>query len=212
MAFLALRARLSCPLSAIAGTPVAVSLRQMNQDVSVKSRDAEAWAHLYRQHGQMLLRRASVLLRDQEAAMDVLQEVFLRALSSGSHFSELTTPVHWLFRVTTNLCYKRARDEGRRRRALVALSAASSEPARHEVELEHSVRKVLGRLPPNFREIAICYFVDEMTQEEIAVTVKTPRRTVAYRLERLRTDLVASISHQGRRRADPWGPGPAIAA
>jgi RNA polymerase sigma factor (sigma-70 family) len=183
--------------SATAGTPVALSLLQMNRDVSVESKDAEAWARLYRQHGRLLFRRASVLLRDQDAAMDVLQEVFVRALNSKAPFDELTMPIHWLVRVTTNLCYKRGRDEGRRRRALMALSAASSEASCHDVELEHSVRNVLGRLPPSLREIAVCYFVDDMTQEEIAVTVKTPRRTVAYRLEKLRTYLVASISHQG---------------
>jgi RNA polymerase sigma-70 factor, ECF subfamily len=170
----------------------------MNRDARTSSKDAEGWARLYRQHGQKLFRRACALLRDEEAAMDVLQEVFLRALSSGSPLDELTTPFGWLFRVTTNLCYRRRRDEGRRRRALMVLSLTSHETPRREVELEHSVRDVVGRLPPSCQKLAVFYFVDEMTQAEIAVTVKAPRRTVAYRLDRLRASMVASIVEQGR--------------
>jgi hypothetical protein len=59
---------------------------------------------LYRRFGAFVLRRARVLLGEDEAAEDALQEVFVRVLCHHDGFRSEAAPVTWLYRITTNYC------------------------------------------------------------------------------------------------------------
>jgi len=43
-------------------------------------------------------------VRDRNAAEDLLQDLFIKALAQGSRFCSLDDPRAWLFRVVRNLC------------------------------------------------------------------------------------------------------------
>jgi len=55
-----------------------------------------------------------MLLRDEQAALDAMQEVFIRALRAGSEFRSDASPMTWLYRITTNYCLNAIRDNARR--------------------------------------------------------------------------------------------------
>jgi RNA polymerase sigma-70 factor, ECF subfamily len=153
--------------------------------------------NLFRRYGRSVLLRAGAILGDRDAAKDVMQEVFLQAIDYGSKFLEVESPIYWLHRVTTNLCLNRLRD-GARRRRILSTSVPSNDtapPSSAPIDTLLTVRALLRQVPDDLQEIAICYFVDQMSQDEIATMTGIPRRTVSYRLEQFR-ELAQTMLNQ----------------
>jgi RNA polymerase sigma-70 factor (ECF subfamily) len=141
---------------------------------------------LFRNYSAGVFRRAKAILGDPDAAKDVMQEVFLRAVKGHAAFSAASSPIAWLYRVTTNLCLKRLRDTARHRRILTALLPSRTPATEQPVDSVLTVRALMRHLPTDLQEIAIYYFVDQMSQNEISELMGISRRTVGHRLERIR--------------------------
>jgi RNA polymerase sigma-70 factor (ECF subfamily) len=154
---------------------------------------------LFRAYRGSVFRRARSILGDPDAANDVTSEVFLKATSLGSGLAKLDSPMAWLYRVTTNLCLKRRRDSARRRQALGARLVPAAPPPSSDLPIDAAltVQKLLDSVPEELHELAIYYYVDRMSQEEISKMVGMPRRTVSYRLEQFR---VAALAGDGAER------------
>jgi RNA polymerase sigma-70 factor (ECF subfamily) len=146
---------------------------------------------LYLRHSRAVYRRARQLLGEDEAAHDATQEVFMRVLRAGGTVPADPTPTAWLYRVTTNLCLNRLRDRNRRA-TILASQAAPEEAVRPSGETRALVADILRRVPEELQEVALYFFLDELTYDEIARVLKISRRTVGNRLEAFRT-LVAAL-------------------
>jgi RNA polymerase sigma-70 factor (ECF subfamily) len=138
---------------------------------------------LFRRYSASVFRRARAILGDRDAAKDVTQEVFLRAMNARGELATVDSPIAWLYRVTTNLCLTRLRDAERRRALLRQSHPAPVAAAEPPVDVTLTIRALLRDVPDDLQEIAVCYFVDRMSQDEIAEIVGMPRRTVGYRLQ-----------------------------
>jgi RNA polymerase sigma-70 factor (ECF subfamily) len=133
---------------------------------------------MYRLYGAPVFRRARTLLRDADWARDATQEVFLRAAQNPVRVS--TCPLPWLFRVTRNLCLNNLRDNRRRGRLLAGHPVEAGAVAPHEARL--AVTQLLSRVPEDLQEIALYYYVDDLSHEDIAAIVGVSRRTIGNRL------------------------------
>jgi RNA polymerase sigma-70 factor (ECF subfamily) len=104
-------------------------------------------------------------------------------LGALSEFRNEASPVTWLYRATTNHCLNVLR--GRLRRPEVA-HGHDEHDATHEVDVSVDERltltAVLARVPEHLREIAVYYYLDQMSHEEIARVMGVSRRTVGNRL------------------------------
>ncbi len=134
---------------------------------------------LYLRYGSVVYRRARALLGDEQGAKDACQEVFLSLFRSLPEFDR-ASPVTWLYKVTTHHCLNLIRDEKRHRQILEAHPAGSA-PAQ-TVPLSVLLRD----FPDELQEIAVYYFVDEMSQDEIARVLGISQRTVSNRLAAFR--------------------------
>lgn len=148
---------------------------------------------LYRKYGPLVRRRARGILGNDAEADDMTQEVFARVLLAMGEFRGQSQPSTWLYRITTNLCLNRLRDT-RRRRARLDEGERAADPALRPgaAAAPGSVlvlRELLARLPPELAEVAVHYHIDEMDQAEIASALGVARRTIGYRLERLREEV-----------------------
>jgi len=143
---------------------------------------------IYDRYGSVVFRRARRLLGDESAAKDACQEVFLRLLDAMPVF-EQTSPVTWLYKVTTNYCLNLIRDS-RRQRDLLSRQAASAASSPGEA----SLALLLASFAPELQETAVYYFVDEMSQDEIAQMLGISQRTVSNRLAEFR-----------RQASERWG-------
>ena len=143
-------------------------------------------ADLYQRYGPLVFRRARTLMGSEQAAWDVVQEVFVRTLRGQAHFRHHASPTTWLYRITTNYCFNLLRDGARQRgkmRDREAATAVSPATPGADGELRLMLAEVLDRIPAELCEIAVYYHVDRMNQDEIAAVIGTSRKTVGNRLK-----------------------------
>ena len=149
----------------------------------------------YELHSRSVYRRALQLLADPEEARDATQEVFVRVMGAGGVSADPTSTV-WLYRVTTNLCLNRLRDRSRQE-ALLASKYSVDMEVRAAGETRAIVAQVLARVPEELQDVAIYFFVDGLTYDEIAPMLGVSRRTVSNRLSEFR-DLMTRLFPQTR--------------
>ncbi len=136
---------------------------------------------LYRRYGAQVYRRALYLLGSEPDAWDATQEVFLKAARALDGFEGRSSPMTWLARITTNHCLNvlRAR-KVRRHDGLDDLDR--SRWADPTAERAAAIRGLLDEFEQETQRVAVHYFVDEMSQEEVAQVVGRSVPTVRKRL------------------------------
>src|SRR5262245_12863075 len=132
---------------------------------------------LYRHHGPAVLRRARQILDDPDEARDALQEIFL-SLVDHTAFEERGGTTAWFYTRTTHFCLNRLRDGKNRARLRLANIEPTTPIAPARGETLAVAHEVLARLPNELAEVAVYYYCDEMTHEEIATLLGCSRRHV----------------------------------
>lgn len=152
-----------------------------------------------------LRRYARALLRDRDAAEDLLQDVLARAWSRLHLWQAGTNMRTWLFAIMHNLHANFIRNASRRPVAveLEPQLARLGEPARQSEDLELAVlERALGDLPPDQRAIVLLVGLEGLSYQQAADVLGIPVGTVMSRLhrgrERLR-QLLADGEAQGAR-------------
>jgi RNA polymerase sigma-70 factor (ECF subfamily) len=146
---------------------------------------------LYRVHGHVVLRRATLLLGNEADAQEALQEVFAALLRSPGEVRAQGAVVAWLYRATTHHCLNvlRSRRTGARlvERHLAPSAAAAAGPAPeglHRADALAEVRRLLALLPAEEGAAVVHHHLDGMTYDEVAGQLGCSRRKVGYLLER----------------------------
>ncbi|MCB9762600.1 MAG: sigma-70 family RNA polymerase sigma factor [Alphaproteobacteria bacterium] len=143
---------------------------------------------LYRDYGPMVLRRCRALLRDEQAAVEAMQDTFVQILRRADSL-DVSAPSSLLYTTATNVCLNRIRRKRRRPEDanddLVARIANSTSP-----EDGLLARLTLGRLFADQRAstqtIAVLHLRDGLTLQEVADTVGLSVSGVRKRLRTLR--------------------------
>lgn len=134
-------------------------------------------------------------MADEEEAREVLQDVFTSLVSEPRQFGGKSSLLTWLYSATTHRCLNRLRDTRNRRRILQDnLRPASSVSA--GAETRAVVRNILAHVPDDLAQVAIYYYLDELTQAEIAGVLACSRRHVGDLLERFH-DAVGKVEAAG---------------
>ncbi len=110
----------------------------------------------------------------------------MRALRSADTFRGDASPVTWLYRVTTNYCLGKIREDARRQGLLSRRGQPDESAAPSTPDDRMTVSALLHRTPEDLREIAIYHYIDELNHDEIAGMMGVSRRTVGNRLEEFR--------------------------
>jgi RNA polymerase sigma-70 factor, ECF subfamily len=177
-----------------------LSDHQLMNDVS--ARDAGAFEELCARYGHPLRRHLLRMLRDADAAEDVLQETLLRVWTHAGQWDGRGAPRAWLFRVATNLALNYVRALRRRPQQPLVLppdpSEADEEPAipgwmvdtvslgpdeaLELAERRDRLRRLVAQLPEEKREVLRLIHDAEMEISEVAETLGIPPGTVKSRL------------------------------
>jgi RNA polymerase sigma-70 factor (ECF subfamily) len=111
--------------------------------------DVEA---LYRKYGPMVLRRCRHLLRDEEKALDAMQDTFVRVVRYGGRLND-RAPSSLLYCMATNVCLNTLRSERRRPKVSgdeilhnIASSEDVEEAAVNRHFLERTLEEVAGHV------------------------------------------------------------------
>lgn len=152
---------------------------------------------IYRQYGALVLGRCRRWLGAGPEAEDAMQEIFLRAQRYGHSFKG-GSRLAWLYTIADRHCLDRL-DAQRRRPVATEAEPKETEGMTPEHESRLLVAGVLRAAKPEIRETAILYFVDEMSQEEVADRTRVTRRTVQNRLDKFRHDARRALQRDDRR-------------
>ncbi|MBV8915310.1 MAG: sigma-70 family RNA polymerase sigma factor, partial [Acetobacteraceae bacterium] len=138
---------------------------------------------------------ARFLVRERNAADDLVQDALVRALAALDQFQPGTNMKAWLFAIVRNAFYEGARRRKREARALESQAVAlqTSDPlqdARSEVS---DLQILIWSLPPLLREALILVGAQEMTYDEAALVCGVPVGTVKARVSRARAALAAAM-------------------
>lgn len=148
--------------------------------------DVEAY---YRKFGPMVLRRCRFLLRNEEAALDAMQDVFVELLKKEDQL-EHYAPSSLLYTIATNVCLNKIRKTKRRgteQGGDELLEQIAGEDAPEEKVLAtHFLERLFGAEQDSTKTIAVLHYVDRMTLEETAEQVGMSVSGVRKRLRGLR--------------------------
>ena len=152
---------------------------------------------LYRDHHRMVMRRVRRFVRG-DAAADLLQEVFERAVKYQDGFAGRSSPVPWLYQITTRVCLHHLRDTQKRASLLEFWGAPMwSRPSMTaDPETRAFLKQVWRLLDEELSEIGTYHYVDGLTQAEIADLLGCSRRTVGNRLTTLRATVTAAADRE----------------
>jgi RNA polymerase sigma-70 factor (ECF subfamily) len=161
--------------------------------------DQEAFAALVMEHQRYVYNLALRLLKNEEEALDLAQEAFVRAWTALPNFRGQSQFRTWLYRIVTNLCYNRLPNL---RRSLNELGddviaeipekdLAFDNPARslESRELQSYLHHAIDQLDENYRLLITLRYQNELSYEEIANMLNLPLGTVKTGLFRAKEHL-----------------------
>lgn len=149
--------------------------------------ERDALRQLYERHAGQVYGRCRFLLKNEDDARDAVQDVFLKAMDHGDGFRSEAQPSTWLIRIATNHCLNVIRAQRNKTRQAVAegrveIAGPQALWSADRAERRQLVRQLIERAEPEAAQVAVHYFVDEMTQEEIGVAIGRSLPTVRKRL------------------------------
>ncbi len=147
------------------------------------------------------------MVKNEEDALDVTQEVFIKAYRNMARFDGRCSLRTWLFRIAHNLCIDRAR---RAKRAPVETSIEprhiDDEPLEFPddrwdperlamlVELSTLIDRGIETMSEKLRTVLLLHDKEDLGYDEIAVTIDVPVGTVKSRLFLARAHLKRHLS------------------
>ena len=161
--------------------------------------DHEAFAALVSEHQRYVYNLALRVLKNEEEALDLTQETFVRAWTALPNFRGQSQFRTWLYRIVTNLCYNRL--PGLRRSLndlgedviseIPDTNLAFDNPARgaESRELRSYLHQAIDELDESYRLLVSLRYQYELSYEEISNTLNLPLGTVKTGLFRAREQL-----------------------
>jgi RNA polymerase sigma-70 factor, ECF subfamily len=158
---------------------------------------------LFLKHHKELISLSYNVVRDRDAAKDVVQEVFVKLWKNKESLEFGERIKHYLFKATAHASLNHLRGQRRYYRLedfeqIKDLAAQSGTETTSFKELELRSRQAIDRLPPQCKAIFILSRHEGLKYQEIADTlglsVKTVENQMGIALEKLREDLKPFLS------------------
>lgn len=152
---------------------------------------------------------ATRMVHDRALAEDLAQEAFVRAFDRLSTYDQQRRFASWFFQILHNVVVDFLRlkrptmisldDAEEAAHQVIPASSAVRAPDAHveEVELARAIDKALGLLRPEYQEVVVLYYREELSIEEVAAALKLPPGTVKAYLFRARKELASILAARG---------------
>ena len=168
---------------------------------AVRASDREAYGALYDALHDPLFRYAWTLLRDDEAAYDVLQDVFTRLWIDRHRIDPARSVKAMLFRMVRNDCFKVMRRHKFEARDAPDKMEPSSVPTfdadLDAASLEERLHEWVEAMPERRREVFQLSRLGGLSHEEIGATLGISTKTVNNHLVSALRDLRARMARAG---------------
>lgn len=166
----------------------------------LKNANLDALGILFERYRTRVYRTALAIVRDPEAAEDILQDCFLKVYSNAQRIDADRPLAPWLYRVTVNLSYTwLARGNSHRTSIenvtdnLVSPMKQAPDQLTEQTELRQNVRKAIGALSLDQRVVVVLYYLNGLSLQDIAEVLDLPIGTVKSRLYYARENLRGAL-------------------
>jgi RNA polymerase sigma-70 factor (ECF subfamily) len=146
---------------------------------------------------------ALAVVHNQEDALELAQETFIRAFQNLPKFESRSSFSTWLYRIAANIAIDFRRHEGRH--AILRGEEAENELARlpssqgdsfkavARSELSVRIQEALQELTPEHRAVILLREVEGLSYDEISEVLQCPRGTVMSRLHYARNRMRSAL-------------------
>ncbi len=164
--------------------------------------DHDAFAALVDEHQRYVYNLALRVVKDENEALDLAQEVFVRAWTALPNFRGQSQFRTWLFRIVTNLCYNRLPNLRRSLNdlgddAMEDIPESNFDDPAHEFESNETrqyLHQAIDRLDANYKLLITLRYQNELSYEEIASTLNLPLGTVKTGIFRAKAQLRSALA------------------
>jgi RNA polymerase sigma-70 factor (ECF subfamily) len=181
----------------------AVNRRSRTQDewIALRCQDGEqnAFEDLVALMERPLLYYATKLTGNPETALDVLQEVWMKAFREIRRLKDPGSLRPWLYSITHGTAVDRIRKHVFRERAEEAHVVGLQEPADISFTEDDAaaIHEALDELGPKHREVLVLYFLEDFSLAEIAMAVECSEGTVKSRIHYAKRAMKEILSGGG---------------
>ena len=153
--------------------------------------DPDAFADLIAWMERPLIYYATSLTGNQDAALDVLQDVWLKAIRGIRRLKDPGSLKPWLYAITHGVAVDRIRRDYKRDKAEQAQldDAFTAEEPSFGDEDAAAIRDALGHLGLKHREVLVLHFLKDLSILEIAKVVGCSEGTVKSRIHYAKRQL-----------------------
>ena len=158
--------------------------------------DTVAFEHLVARHRDKIYARAFSMLRNEDEAVDLSQEAWVKGWQRLVQFQGEASFVTWMTRIVINLCLDQLRKQKRHRTESIELMEEESGGVERQMpvvqanptagleraELRQRIDKALGQLSVEHRTVLILHEFEELEYKEIAKRMQCSIGTVMSRL------------------------------
>jgi len=163
--------------------------------------DHDAFAALVDEHQRYVYNLALRVVKDENEALDLTQETFVRAWTALPNFKGQSQFRTWLYRIVTNLCYNRLPNLRRSLNdlgddAMEDIPESKFNSPSQEFESNETRRylfQAIDDLGTNYKLLITLRYQDELSYEEIASTLNLPLGTVKTGIFRAKAQLRAAL-------------------
>ena len=147
-------------------------------------------------HYESLYRFALSLARNETDAADLVQQTFSQWARKGHQLRDPSLAKTWLFTTLRREFLGTLRKSARYSDEPITGEEASLEPAQAESLDASTVMECLQKLPLEYREPLVLFYLKDVSYSEIAEILEVPMGTVMSRLSRGKTRLRTMLTEQ----------------
>ena len=181
----------------ILAVPVTMTSNEANADNSLVERylagDMTAFDELMIRYERQIYRVCYRFVNNRDDAMDLAQEVFIKAFEHLANFRRESSMKTWLYRIAMNHCINHVKKNAREFVEItegIGSTRSSVHADMEDQEQREQFRILVKRLPPKQKAILEMRINEQLSYEEIASmsgrSISTIKASVFFALEKLR--------------------------
>lgn len=180
--------------------------------VLVQKGQKESFGILMDRYERKLFSYARKFLTGQDNIEDVVQEVFIKTYQNIKSFDASQRFSPWIYRIAHNTFVNALRKNAKSPLRFFDFDTFVAHPIyedampaeRGQQRIGEVIDKGLDKLSPEYREIIILYYIQNLSYKEIADILHVPIGTVSVRLLRAKNALKKYVPNEQQKQNEPY--------
>jgi RNA polymerase sigma-70 factor (ECF subfamily) len=154
----------------------------------------EPFERIVEEYQDRVFRLACSILRNEAAAEDAAQEVFIKVWKALPKFHGQSSLGTWIYAISRNTCLTRLKRQRVRETLPLEEAGAAAMPSRHGDSVgESEIHALVDRLPEKYRRVLVMFYFEERSYEQVAEALALPMGTVKTYLHRAKKELASLL-------------------